>query len=231
MPLVSSPRILLLFLCIIAAFSFLTSVRANAQETPPEKTFKFSLAAVAKIPTGGRSKIIPLSENMVLHAGSLIKFYIEMESEGFLYLFHEGSRGELVRLFPPDSKPGVVLKYTEIYIPEANNWIELDSTSGKETFHLLVSAVRLFQLESLYSQHVNFNEKSETYRSSKAILDEIQSLKRPTLKGQAERPIRLAGKLRGNSSDGSIQPSEFRRIAAKITAKDTYAKSVTIDHQ
>jgi len=231
MSLVSSPGILPFFLCIIAAFFFLTSVRANAQETPPEKTFKFSLAAVAKTPTGGRSQIIPLSDDMALQAGSLIKFYLELESEGFLYLFHEGSRGELVRLFPQDSQPGAVLKYTEIYIPEANNWIELDSTSGKETFHLLVSAVRLYQLESLYSQHANFKETSDRYRSSKAILDEIQSLKRPTLKGQAERPIRLAGKLRGNSFDGSITPSEFRSIASKITVKGTYAKSVTIDHR
>ena len=231
MSLVSSPRILPLFLCIIAASFFLTSIRTNAQEYQPNKTFKFTLAAVAKVTENGKPKIVPLADNMVLRSGNLIKFYLELENEGYFYLFHEDSRGEFVRLFPQDSQPPQVLKYTPVYIPEADNWVELDSNTGKETFHLLVSTVRLDQLESLYNQHVILKEKSETSRAAQAILDKIKSLNRPNLGGQAERPIRLAGKLRGNSSDGSITPAEFRGFASEITATGTYTKRVTIDHR
>ena len=230
MPLVSSPRVFHLFLCIAASL-FLSSIRTDAQVSPPDKTFKFSLAAVAKVTKGGYSQIIPLSDNTVLRLSDLIKFYVELESEGYLYLFHVDSRGDLVRLFPQDSQPAFVLKHTPIYIPEANNWIELDSNTGKETFYLLVSIMRLDQLEKLYSQHVILKEKSQTNHSAKAILDEIESLKRPKLGGQAEKPIRLAGKLRGNSSDGSITLAEFRSFASEITTNGTYVKRVTIDHK
>jgi hypothetical protein len=114
---------------------------------------------------------------------SLIKFYLELESEGYFYLFHEDSRGELVRLVPQGSQSAFVLKYTPVYIPEATNWIELDLNTGKETFHLLVSEVRLDRLERLYNQHVTLNEKSKTTHSTQAVLDEIKALKRPNFEG------------------------------------------------
>lgn len=112
MSLVSSPRILPRFLCIIAASFFLTSIRTNAQVTLLEGTFKFYLVEVAKFTKGGRSQIIPLSDNMVLQAASLIKFYLELEREGYLYLFHEDSRSELARLFPLNSQPASCQIYT-----------------------------------------------------------------------------------------------------------------------
>ncbi len=231
MSLVSSPRIHIFFLCIIAACFFLSSIRSEAQVSPSYKTFRFSLAAIAKVIKAGRSQIIPLSDNIVLQASSLIKFYLEMESEGYLYLFHDGSRGELVRLFPQDSQSAIVLKYTPVYVPEADSWIELDSNTGNETFHLIVSAVRLDRLEILYNQHVILKEKSQINKSTKAILDEIKSLRRFNLEGSAEKPIRLAGKLRGNSSNGSITPAVFRNFASEISTTGTYVKSVTIDHR
>jgi hypothetical protein len=230
MSLVSSPRIFFLFLCIAAPL-FLSSIRTEAQVPSSSKPFKFSLAVVAKAIENGQHQIVPLKDNMVLRSGNLVKFYLELESEGYLYLFHEDSRGELVRLFPQESQPAFVLNYTPVYIPEANSWIELDSNTGKETFHLLVSALRLDQLESLYNQHVIFKEKSETNRSAQAILDEIKALKRPNLEGQAEKPIRLAGKLRGNSSDGSITPAQFKSFASEITTTGTFVKSVSIEHR
>jgi hypothetical protein len=230
MSLVPSPRIFPLFLCVAASL-FLSPISPEAQVSPPNKTFKFSLAAVAKVIENGQHQIVPLTDNMVLRAGNLIKFYLELENEGYLYFFHEDSRGVLDRLFPVGSQQERVSKYTPVNIPEGNSWIELDSNTGKETFHLLVSIERLEQLEKLYNQHVILNAKSEINQSAQAILNEIKSLKRQNLLGQAEKPIRLAGKLRGNSSDGSITLADFRNFAVEITTTGTYVKSVTIDHK
>jgi hypothetical protein len=74
-------------------------------------------------------------------------------------------------------------------------------------------------------------EKSEINQSTQAILNEIKSLKRPNLEVQVDRPIRIAGKLRGNSFDNSITPAELRSFASKIAARGTYVKRVTIDHR
>lgn len=231
MPLVSSPRILLLFLCIIADSFFLRSIRADAQVSQTDKTFKFSLAAVAKLTKVGRSQIIPLSDNILLESGSLIKFYLEIESQGWFYLFHEGPRGKLVRVFPKDSQPAFVLECTPVYVPEAASWIELDSNTGKETFHLIVSAVPLERLENLYNQHTMLEKIPDINQSAAAILNEIKLLKGKNLVGRAEKPVILAGKLRGDSSGDSISQQTLMNFASEISTAETYVKSIIIDHK
>lgn len=107
----------------------------------------------------------------------------------------------------------------------------MDSQTGKETFHLLVSAVRLERLEKLYNHHIMLKEKDDIKQSVESILSQIKSLRRESLGKQAEKPIRIAGRLRGNSPSGSFIPQELSDLASEITTNGTYVKSVTIDHQ
>ena len=215
----------------IAILFLLNPIISVAQVTSSSKNFRFSLAAVAQVITSGRSQLIPVVDNMVLQSGNLIKFYLGLEKEGYLYLFHEDSQGELTILFPKDSLKAKVLKNTSVYIPEGNSWIELDSHTGKETFHLLVSAARLERLENLYTHHVMLKERDDIKQSVESILNQIKSLKRETFGRQAEKPIRIAGKLRGNSPSDSLIPQELSELASEITTSGTYVKSVAIDHK
>jgi len=230
MSLIYSPRTILLSI-FISIFFLLSPMISLAQVTSSAKIFKFSLAAVAQVNKDGRSQIIPVVDNMILQSENLIKFFLELEKEGYLYLFHEDSQSELVLLFPKDSLPAKVPKLTPVYIPEGNSWIELDSNTGKETFHLLVSAVRLERLEKLYNHHAMQNEKDDIKQSRESIISEIKSLKRENLGRQAEKPIRIAGKLRGNSPSSSLTLQELSELASEITTSGTYVKSVTIDHK
>lgn len=230
MSMVSSHKIYALSI-ICAASLFLSSITTAAQVSSASNIFKFHFAFVAQVNTDGRSQIIPVLDNMVLQSGSLIKFYLESQQEGNFYLFHEDSQGELVLLFPKDSLPAKVSKLTPVYIPEGNSWIELDSHTGKETFHLLVSAVRLERLEKLYNHYVMLVEKDDRRQSRESIIGEIKSLKRENLGKQAERPIRIAGKLRGDSPGASFNPVEIVDLASEITTSGTYVKSVIIDHK
>jgi hypothetical protein len=189
------------------------------------------MAAVAKVIKGENHQFIPLSDNIVLQTGNLIKFYFEFEKEAFLYIFHEDSRGALTLLFPKDPQSPKVSQYAPVYIPEGNSWLELDSNTGKETFHLLVSAIQLEGLEKLYNRHNMLKEKDAIKQSVQAILTEIKSLRRENLRTQAERPQMVAGKLRGKSNDGSLTPQELRDAATEVTATGTYVNSVTIDHK
>jgi hypothetical protein len=230
MSLIYSPRTISLSF-FIAIFFLLNPIISVAQVTSSSKNFRFSLSAVAQVNTSGRSQLIPVVDNMVLQSGNLIKFYLDLEKEGYLYLFHEDSQGELTLLFPKDSLKAKVLKNTSVYIPEGNSWIELDSHTGKETFHLLVSAVRLERLENLYNHHVMLKERDAIKQSVESILNQIKSLKRENFGRQAEKPIRIAGKLRGNSPSDSFIPQELSELASEITTSGTYVKSVTIDHK
>ena len=230
MSLIYSPRTISLSFFIAILF-LLNPIISAAQVTSSSKNFRFSLAAVAQVNTSGRSQIIPVVDNMILQSGNLIKFYLDLEKEGYLYLFHEDSQGELVSLFPKDSLPAKVQKDTPVYIPEGNGWIELDSHTGKEIFHLLVSAVRLERLEKLYNHHIMLKEKEDIKQSRESIIGQIKSLKRENLGKPAERPFRIAGKVRDNSPSGSAFPQELSDLASEITTSGTYVKSVTIDHK
>jgi hypothetical protein len=216
---------------IISIFLLLGSIMAEAQVSSSGKIFKFSLAAVAQVNTNGRHKIIPVVDNMVLHSGNLIKFYLELEKEGYLYLFHEDSQGELTLFFPKNSWSKKVPASTPVYIPEGNSWIELDSNTGKENIHILVSTLRLERLEKLYNHHIMLKEKDDIKQSLESIIGEINSLKRTNFGKQAEKPLRIAGKVRGNSPGSSSIPQELSDMASEITTSGTYVKSVTINHK
>ena len=230
MTLVSSSKILPMSFFIVVSF-FLSSIKTEAQVSSSNTTLKFYYAAIAKVIKDRDSQIITLTDNIVLQSGNLIKFYLELDKEGYYYIFHEDSRGELVILFPKDIKKAIISRKTPIYIPEGNNWIELDSNIGRETFHIVVSAVDLTKLNELYKHHITLKEKDDLKKSGEMILHYIKSLKRQNFEQPAEKPIRIAGKLRGNSSDGLITQADFRNFVVEITTTGTYVKSVTIDHK
>ncbi len=198
MSFIYSPRTIPLSL-LIAILFLLNPMISVAQVTSSSKIFRFSLAAVAQVNTSGRSQIIPVVDNMVLQSGNLIKFYLDLEKEGYLIFSMKILEVSWFFCFRKIRYQQKFEKDTPVYIPEGNNWIELDSRTGKETFHLLVSAVGFERLENLYDHHVMLKEKDDIKQSVESILDQIKSLKRENFGKQAERPIRIAGKLRGNS--------------------------------
>lgn len=232
MSLASAPRIFHLSIYVIASISILlSSIMAEAQVTSPNKPFKFYMSAVAKVTKGEDHQFIPLQDNIALQTGSLIKFYFEFEKESFLYIFHKDSSGTLTILFPRERQPAKVAQYTPVHIPEGNSWIQLDSNTGKENIYFIVSSAKLENLESLSSKHINMKEKVAVKESSQSILAEIKAIARNDLKKQAERPLRIAGRLRGDpGAEPSIQ-QELLRSAVEITANRTYVKTIKIDHK
>ena len=229
MPLLSSPKTILIFLCI--ATTLFPSSTTIAQDSSPNKNFKFLFSAVVQVIQNGQPKIIPLTDNMLLKSGNLIKFYFEFERDGWLYFFYEDSAGDLSLLYPKELEQSKILKFTPVFVPEGFFWIELDSKTGKETFHLIVSSVQLEQLESLYGARIVLKERSDIKQSTQSILAEIKSLGRKSLIRPAEKPLRIAGKLRGNSGSDQPIPIELFSTALEVTASRTYVKSITIDHK
>ena len=230
MTFVSSSKILPMSFIIVVSF-FLSSIKTEAQVSSSNTTLKFYYAAIAKVIRDRDSQIITLTDNMVLRSGNLIKFYLELDKEGYYYIFHEDSRGELAILFPKDMKKTIAPRKTPTYIPEGNNWIELDSNIGRETFHIVVSAVDLTKLNELYKHHTTLKEKGELKKSGEMILHHIKSLKRQNFEQPAEKPIRIAGKLRGEPDGDSAISQDIINFVSEITITSTYVKTLIIDHQ
>ncbi len=229
MPPIFSPKVLLTSLAVI--FIFQNPAEAGAQSPAADDNFRFVLSAVAHVVTDGQPRVIPLAGGMALRSGSRIKFYAEFETGGYFYLFHEDSRGALALLFPPTPGGASVMAHTPVYVPEGAGWIELDANPGRETFHLLVSAERLVRLESLCSKHGTPEGKPAVKRSSRSILAEIRSVGGGGLDRPAEKPLRIAGKLRGTPEAGAVVPPELFESAVEVSAGGSYVKSITIIHK
>jgi len=112
----------------------------------------------------GSSAPIDFSERVNIMPGELFKTHIEPVQSAFVFLYLHDAAGALTLLFPgkfdtfeSDSYIG-----TQVFLPDGENWFQLDSTKGTERFYLLASTQRLKTLEGLSQiyQDVKVNPKS-----------------------------------------------------------------------
>lgn len=189
------------------------------------------MAAIARVFTGENNQFIPLKNNTLLNTGDLIKFYFYFEEQAYLYIFYEDSHGNLALLFPKEIEKAKIRNLTPVYIPGGASWIELDHITGKETFHIIASLLQLEKLEHLYCVHTQLKEIGEIKQSTLSILSEIKSISRQSFKKQAEKPVRIAGKLRGDLGDDLSIQQEFFKSGIEVNANSVFVKTLTIDHK
>ena len=196
-------------------------------------TVEFLWACGAMVGSGHDQRLISIRKDTVLHTGDRIKFYIDPQSECFVYLFYHSAQGELLLLLPSEISAAHVFPGAKYYIPTGNAWFILDEVTGTEKFFLLASAKKLEKLESLYRNHIGLTNNIEIEISTQSILSEIKSLKRQhrNLTAAAERPVRLGGNFRGIQDDEKPLFPDVSQIAIEISALNFYSRTFTIDHQ
>jgi len=183
---------------------------------------------------GQGSKFETITDDTVLETGDQIKFFIKIKNRCFIYLIYHSSQGELSVLFPyrfkPLSKEFWALEHH--HVPKGDQWFKLDDHVGQETFYLLASAKRLYDLELLIN---NYESADKTKKSDhkKIILAEIHKLRKPRvkLKKSAERPVAIIGNLRGFEKSEIVKGHELANYAVEISAKDFYSRAFIIDHK
>ena len=202
------------------------------QKEPAVVHFRWAFVALKKV--GGGEKLVPVTRDMTLKTGDQLKMYLELEEKCFVYVFYHGPQDELLLLFPYElpmftADYGISRKY---YIPQGTFWLELDENTGLEKFILLASAERLNELERLYEEYtavVNSTKKKLAIQ----VLDEIRNIKRKhvRLATTPERPVQIAGSIRGIDKKKERLQSNLSNIAVEVSATDFYSRTFTIDHQ
>lgn len=205
---------------------------AQGKPSDPE-TLHFLFAAGAQSVKQENSKPVPVETHTVLNSGDRIKFFLEPKSEAYFYLFHLGPNSNLSLIFPPDLKKSRMKPGQPFYVPAGSMWFELDAVRGTEKFFFLVSKSRLEELEKLYFRHVALKDRTGIQTSVQAVLDEIARLskQRKPLAPPAEKPVRIAGKLRAPSGGNAAALQDITPFSKEITAKDFYSETFTIDHR
>jgi hypothetical protein len=159
--------------------------------------------------------------------------FVELKKKCFVYLFYYNEKKDVYMLFPYNLKQfsedyDVNKKY---YIPEGFTWLELNKDVGIESFFLLASSGRLFELEDLFREYLSADRSSKREIAEKLVakIREIRK-QRQRLTTEAERPIPIGGSWRGTVRRNKRLP-DFEPLAREIQAANFYSKAFTIDHQ
>jgi hypothetical protein len=194
--------------------------------------FQWAFCSLLKADTGQRLDVI--TRDTTLKTGDQIKFFVKLESPCYLYLIYQSSQRELSVLYPArfkhqgdqDTRPA------KQYIPEGNQWFELDEHSGTEKFFLLASSARLLDLETLINQYERA-DKAKKSGLADNITSEIQSLRKRHLKFKtyAEKPATIIGNLRGAEQSASVHSKDIADYAVEISTTTFFSRTYTIDHQ
>ena len=110
----------------------------------------FSWAFFLK-PAGGPVKSLDFETPEPVAGGELLRIYLELHGQSFVYLYLFDSREDLYLVFPPNGTfyNGDVPADYKFYIPSGHEWFSLDNLKGTERFYLLASSKRLIELEEL----------------------------------------------------------------------------------
>ena len=220
----------------LVIFGSLTVYRPNHVDAEQLKednvSFRWAFGAVVG-PEDDR-KLIAITRDSQLKTGDKFKMFVELKKKCFVYLIFQDSLGEIQLLFPKNFRQfnddyQLSKKY---YIPAGDLWFALDEKIGHETFHLLASSQRLAILENLiadYESSASIN-KSEI---AKKIVAEIQEIKRKhkKLQATAERPVQIAGSLRGTVKTLNQPFPDLDIVATEISTPNFYGRTFTIDHK
>ena len=180
-------------------------------------------------------KLSKVTHGTSLKTGDRLKMYIELQTKCFVYIFYEAPQGKIYMLFPYETELfsadyGISKEY---YIPQGDMWFELDENVGTEKFYLLASSQRLNELEALYGQYSSATKLPKQKVLGKEILTKIRELRKQRLDLTTipERPVQIAGSIRGIEKDKVDNSPDVANVAVQISATDFYSRTFTIDHQ
>ena len=206
-----------------------------AQTPPPQNNVQYAWTFVARSGEVGHRHIGVVTKDTALKSGDEFKLFVNLTKECFVYIIHKNPDGQLALLFPYDTsmfQNGYSVD-KNFYIPKGRQWFTLDKNPGTEIFYVFASSERLTALEA--SLHGYFaSESGKKVDAATLVVNEIKETKKRfrTFSTIAERPISIAGNVRGAEEKG-MDPEriDIATLATEISANNFFSKTITIDHK
>ncbi len=220
-------------LTLIALILFAQSFTYCAMQTgDSEENINYKWSFVAKIGPAGERKIAMVTRDTVLQTGDEFKMMVNLQKKCYVYVIHKGSSNELSVLYPYSFDAQFELE-KNYYLPKGRSWFKLDKNGGAETFYILASKERLTDLEQQLNAYITAAADKQKDLAT-AVVSEIKEIKKKfrTYQTLAERPISIAGNVRGTKPD-PVNPDKFdvATLSTEISANNFYSKTITIEHK
>jgi len=221
-------RRLLVLLLGITGFSY-------AQDAVPDGNVQYNWAFVARAGSGGHRSLGNVTRDTAMKSGDQFKMFVSLSKTAYVYVVHKSSNDAISLLFPygPEMFQKEYALDKNYYIPKGRDWFVLDKNTGTETFYVLASSERLTGLEKIIGEYAQADSAKKLDVASR-VINEIKETKKRfrTFVTLAERPISIAGNVRGGASK-EIDPDriDIATLATEISANNFFSKTITIDHK
>lgn len=212
----------------LSVFIIMVSFTVFSQDDNEQIKFRIG---IEKNSSSSYTNIVNFDNNIKMNSADSFRFFIDIKSESYLYLFLIDSCNEINLIFP-DNFNAFTQKdyfYSKYILPDEENWFSFDDNAGVEEFILLVSTERLAELEKISKKY--FQESSKDNPNTDKlndykirVIDEIGTIKRNNSKFSviAEKPVSTAG-----TTKGAIDFESYNLL--EVTAKNFYAKTIKIE--
>jgi hypothetical protein len=228
------PIFFLLFMValVITAGATLNYAQQNQAQDDNKISFQWAFGAIKNTSLGPEFESI--QRDSLLKSGDQIKFFLSLNTMSYVYLIYQSSQQDLIVLFPH--------RFNELgqanqiggnhYIPQGDQWFELDETAGLEKFYLLASVERLTELENLVNAYESA-DKASRVGLGKDIVAEIRRLRKKhrKFKTYAEKPVAVIGNMRGSAKTKAVGLNDLSEHAVEISTTNFFSRTYTIDHQ
>ena len=162
----------------------------------------------------------------VVHSGMALQIYLEHINNCHIYLYLLDSSNILTPLYPTASGYyNYGFPRGPKFIPPGNETFSFVPPAGIETFYLIASVERQFQLEKLTEDFVN---NSNSAGMQKLLLTQIEDMLVNEMKRSQAADVREEFEVRVRADDAIIK-REFVGFAVDIS--DFYGRKLLIDHR
>jgi len=200
--------------------------RGLAQMPPPNLGFDIKYIYRRKT----ESNFNTLTDNTVLHSGDYYKIIFTPTEETYVYIFQQGSSGNIFRLFPMASEtvnntnpaqPG-----TEYHVPAQDKSFFLDNQTGTEKLYFITSRQKDEVLENQYQQILvaRSGKYADRTRTAQAALTRSIKMRDP---GGIESDATQTETFTVSDNDGK----QFSVIRDRLKSCDGCRSEVTFQHK
>ncbi len=184
--------------------------------------------------SSNQAKVEPVRTQMVLSSGDKLKMMIQLRKKCFVYLIHRDSQGDFAMLFPYSLKQFDTDYQTarNYYAPKGEAWFQLDGRTGNETFYLIASDQRLFDIEYTYEKYAS-SEESRKQDLAAQMLSELNRITESYVASSVgvEKLADNESALRGFERATGADPTDITGLAREISFDNIYSETFVVDHR
>jgi len=162
----------------------------------------------------------------IVFSGTGLQIYLEHLENCHIYLYLLDSQDELTPLYPTEKGYyNYGFPRGPKFIPPGNQSFAFVPPAGMETFFIIASEERLFQIEKLTEE---FQKHSDSLGQQKLLISQIEAIisdrgKKSRASEDIEEVVR---KIRTSTG---IETKTFKAVEVDIS--DSYGRKILIDHQ